>query len=112
MPITKHAPAAAFKMPRVYRGAPSPVGSAQYWGAGFQWAFTAPVPGFVPHELFSGAWPHCHGELELLAASRRDLVFQTLLKGAVIQNPLLHCKGIAFHLSFYLQTSQVSNRTK
>lgn len=63
----------------------------------------APMPGSVSHKLLSlllGAW--------ISVSLEKWFVFQNSIKGAIIQNPLLLWKGIAFRLSFYLQTCQIS----
>lgn len=117
----KRGPVASFRVLHVYelpiiahRGAPwEAPGPGVLVSHRYLQYLRAPVPGFVwfvSRELFWELGPIAMGSLNF-RLPRREVCFQNSVKGAIIQNPFLHWKGIAFHLSFYLQTSQVSKST-
>lgn len=95
-----------------HRSASGPMGSAWcQFPAGIDITGAIPCPALSPVSRVSGMapWPWAAG---ISGCREERFVFQNSVKGAIIQNPLSRYKGIAFRLSFYLQTSQVSKSTK
>lgn len=85
-----------------HRRASGPMGSAWcQFPAGIDITRAIPCPALSPVSRVSGMAPQPWAAW-ISGCWEERFVFQNSVKGAIIQNPLSHCKGIAFHLSFYL----------